>query len=206
MARASIDESDLTTKARVRAAALALVGEQGLDATTIRQVAARAGVSVGLVQHHYKTKADLADDVRAWVLGRLVAAAEAVGAAHLDTARPELAGFDDLMTDNPNLAAYIRRILIEATPNAKRWFTEAVDQTTKQLREHRPDGLAEDPDELRTVAAMLLVVTFGPVILGSALTDLLDCTADEAQIRWRQAESRLPITAALPRLDEADAN
>jgi TetR/AcrR family transcriptional regulator, regulator of cefoperazone and chloramphenicol sensitivity len=204
MARAGIDESDLTTKARVRAAALALVGEQGLDATTIRQVAARAGVSVGLVQHHYKTKADLADDVRAWVLARLVAAAEAVGAAHLDTARPELAGFDDLMTDNPNLAAYIRRILIEATPNAKRWFTEAVNQTTEQLREHRPDGLAEDPDELRTVAAMLLVVTFGPVILGSALTDLLNCPADEAQVRWRQTESRLPITAALPRLDDSD--
>jgi AcrR family transcriptional regulator len=198
MARASIDESDLTTKARVRAAALALVGEQGLEATTIRQVAARAGVSVGLVQHHYKTKSELADDVRAWVLARLVAAAEAVGGAHFDAARPELAGFDDLMTDNPNLAAYIRRILIEATPNAKRWFTEAVDRTTEQLREHRPDGLSDDPAELRTVAAMLLVVTFGPVILGSALTDLLDGGAEEVHMRWRQAESRLPVAAAWP--------
>lgn len=197
MAKVTIDESDLTTKARVRAAALALVGEQGLDATTIRQVAARAGVSVGLVQHHYKTKADLADDVRAWVLARLVAAAEAVGIAHFDAARPELAGFDDLMSDNPKLAAYIRRILIEATPNAKRWFAEAVNRTTEQLREQRPDGLAEDPDELRTVAAMLLVITFGPVILGSALSDLLDCSAEEAQVRWRQTESRLPITGRL---------
>ncbi|BBZ15553.1 TetR/AcrR family transcriptional regulator [Mycobacterium branderi] len=194
---ATIDESDLTTKARVRAAALALVGEQGLDATTIRQVAARAGVSVGVVQHHYKTKADLADDVRGWVLARLVAAAEAVGVAQFDAGRPELAGFDDLMTDNPMLAAYIRRILIEATPNAKRWFAEAVHRTTEQLREQRPEGLAEDPDELRTVAAMLLVITFGPVILGSALTDLLDCSAQEAQLRWRQTESRLPITGSL---------
>jgi|EndMetStandDraft_8_1072994.scaffolds.fasta_scaffold675093_1 TetR/AcrR family transcriptional regulator, regulator of cefoperazone and chloramphenicol sensitivity len=195
-----IDESDLTTKARVRAAALDLVGEQGLDATTIRQVAARAGVSVGVVQHHYKTKAELADDVRAWVLARLVDAAGAVGgAARVDTARPELAAFDDLMTGNPKLAAYIRRILIEATPNAKRWFAEAVRQTTEQLREQRPDGLADDPDELRTVAAMLLVVTFGPVILGSALTDLLGCSVEEAQYRWRQAEARMPFTAALPR-------
>ncbi|WP_375484973.1 hypothetical protein [uncultured Mycobacterium sp.] len=102
------------------------------------------------------------------------------------------------MTDNPKLAAYIRRILIEATPNAKRWFTEAVDRTPKRLRDERPDGLADDPDELRTVAAMLLVVTFGPVILGSALTDLLDCSAEQAHHRWRQVEAGMPIAAALP--------
>ena len=200
MTKPTIDESDLTTKARVRAAALDLVGEQGLDATTIRQVAAHAGVSVGVVQHHYKTKAELADDVRAWVLARLVDAAGAVsGGARVDAARPELAAFDDLMTGNPKLAAYIRRILIEATPNAKRWFAEAVDQTAEQLREKVPDGLADRPEELRTVAAMLLVVTFGPVILGSALTDLLDCSVEDAQYRWRQVEDRMPITAALPR-------
>jgi TetR/AcrR family transcriptional regulator, regulator of cefoperazone and chloramphenicol sensitivity len=200
MTKPTIDESDLTTKARVRAAALDLVGEQGLDATTIRQVAAHAGVSVGVVQHHYRTKVALADDVRAWVLARLVDAASAVsGGARIDSARPELAAFDDLMSGNPKLAAYIRRILIEATPNAKRWFAEAVDQTTEQLREKVPGGLADGPDELRTIAAMLLVVTFGPVILGSALTDLLECSFEDAQYRWRQVEDSMPITAALPR-------
>ncbi|WP_102143224.1 TetR/AcrR family transcriptional regulator [Mycobacterium hubeiense] len=200
MANPGIDESDLTTKARVRAAALDLVGEQGLDATTIRQVAAHAGVSVGVVQHHYKTKAELADDVRTWVTARLVdAASAATGGARVDAARPELVAFDDLMSGNPKLAAYIRRILIEATPNAKRWFSEAVDQTTEHLREKAPADLAEAPEELRTVAAMLLVVTFGPVILGSALTDLLDCSVEDAQYRWRQVEDRMPITAALPR-------
>ncbi|MEE3753158.1 TetR/AcrR family transcriptional regulator [Mycobacterium intracellulare] len=199
MAKPTIDKSDLTTKARVRAAALDLVGEQGLDATTIRQVAAHAGVSVGVVQHHYKTKAELADDVRAWVLARLVDAAGAVSGARIDAVRPELAAFDDLMSGNPKLAAYTRRILIEATPNAKRWFAEALDQTVEQVREKTPDGLAARPEELRTVAAMLLVVTFGPVILGSALTDLLDCSVEEAQYRWRQVEDGMPITAALPR-------
>lgn len=199
MANPNIDESDLTTKARVRAAALDLVGERGLDATTIRQVAAHAGVSVGVVQHHYKTKADLADDVRAWVLARLVEAAGGGGRVRQDAVRPELAGFDDLMTGNPKLAAYIRRILIEATPNAKRWFKEAVDQTVDHLREQRPEGLSDHPQALRTVAAVLLVLTFGPVLLGSALTDLLDCSPEVAQYRWRQVEDRMPITAALPR-------
>lgn len=200
MVMPAFDESDLTTKARVRAAALELVGEQGLDATTIRQVAAHAGVSVGVVQHHYKTKAELADDVRTWVLARLVDAATAVtDGAETGTSRPELAAFDDLMSGNPKLAAYIRRILIEATPNAKRWFTEAVDQTAEQLREKSPEGLSSRPEELRTLAAMLLVITFGPVILGSALTDLLDCSVKQAQGRWRQVEERMPFTAALPR-------
>ncbi len=197
MTPANFDDSDLTTKARVRAAALDLAGEQGLDATSISQIAQRAGVSVGLVQHHFKTKAQLADDVRAWVLARLVDTPAV--AVDRDAARPDVAAFDELMFSNPKLAAYIRRILIEATPNAKRWFNEAVDQTVEQLRKGPPDGLGDHPDQLRTVAAMLLVVTLGPVILGSALPEQLDCSAEEAHRRWRQIEAEMPFAASLPR-------
>ena len=37
-------------------AAVQLIAEQGLEAATVRRVASRAGVSPGLVQHHYPTK------------------------------------------------------------------------------------------------------------------------------------------------------
>jgi AcrR family transcriptional regulator len=37
-------------------AAVACLAENGLDGTSIRQVAARAGVSIGAVQHHFPTK------------------------------------------------------------------------------------------------------------------------------------------------------
>lgn len=37
-------------------AAVQLIAERGLEAATVRKVATRAGVSPGLVQHHYPTK------------------------------------------------------------------------------------------------------------------------------------------------------
>lgn len=62
-------DSDLTTFARIRNAALAGFASDGVAATSIRDVARAAGVSPGLVQHHFPTKAALGqavnDDVAA---------------------------------------------------------------------------------------------------------------------------------------------
>ncbi|MBE3000141.1 TetR/AcrR family transcriptional regulator [Nocardiopsis sp. HNM0947] len=44
---------------QVGEALLDVVREQGMDGTTLRQVAATAGVSVGLVQRYFRTKAEL---------------------------------------------------------------------------------------------------------------------------------------------------
>lgn len=43
-------------QSKVLDAAVACIAETGLDGTSIRQVAARASVSIGAVQHHYQTK------------------------------------------------------------------------------------------------------------------------------------------------------
>ncbi|MFC3688597.1 TetR/AcrR family transcriptional regulator [Aquipuribacter hungaricus] len=40
----------------VRDAVVAVISEQGLEGTSVRRVAARAGVSIGAVQHHFPTK------------------------------------------------------------------------------------------------------------------------------------------------------
>jgi AcrR family transcriptional regulator len=50
------DPQDLTARARIRDAALRLFGEQGFDQATIRGIAEAAGVSSGLVRHHYGSK------------------------------------------------------------------------------------------------------------------------------------------------------
>ncbi len=53
---------------RLRDAALALFGEQGYAATTVRAIAERAGVTAGLVVHHYGTKENLRAAVDRYVL------------------------------------------------------------------------------------------------------------------------------------------
>src|ERR1044072_3063166 len=55
------DPTDLTARARIREAAVQEVGELGYERATIRGIADRAGVSSGLLRHHFGSKQDLRD-------------------------------------------------------------------------------------------------------------------------------------------------
>ena len=52
---------DVTTRTRIRDAALRLFAERGIGAATIRDIATEAGVSSGLVRHHFGSKEALRD-------------------------------------------------------------------------------------------------------------------------------------------------
>lgn len=65
-------DGDLTLRARIRDAAIALIGRDGFDRTTIRQIAERAGVSPGLVIHHFDNKHGLRDACDDHVISELV--------------------------------------------------------------------------------------------------------------------------------------
>lgn len=60
--------SDLTGLARIRNAALEGFARDGVPATSIRDVAKRAGVSPGLVQHYFPSKTALVEAVNTHVL------------------------------------------------------------------------------------------------------------------------------------------
>nr|WP_296063458.1 TetR/AcrR family transcriptional regulator [uncultured Actinoplanes sp.] len=51
--------SDLTARARIRDAAIELMAERGIGGATIRDIAQAAGVSSGLVRHHFGSKEGL---------------------------------------------------------------------------------------------------------------------------------------------------
>ncbi len=65
-------DDDLTARARIRDAAIASFAATGFDAT-VRQIAARAGVSAGLVIHHFGSKDALRAECDAEALRRITA-------------------------------------------------------------------------------------------------------------------------------------
>ncbi|WP_277953891.1 TetR/AcrR family transcriptional regulator [Saccharopolyspora soli] len=74
MAVVAPDPEDLTARARIRDAALRHFGEHGFERATIRGIAETAGVSSGLVRHHFGSKQALreaCDDHLVKVLRRL---------------------------------------------------------------------------------------------------------------------------------------
>ena len=66
-----IGSDDLTARARIRDAAIECFAASGFDAT-VRQIAARAGVSAGLITHHFGSKEALRAACDAEVLHRIL--------------------------------------------------------------------------------------------------------------------------------------
>lgn len=69
--------SDLTARARIRDAALARFGTDGIAATSVRAVAADAGVSPALVVHHFGSKEGLRQACDDYVLDSIRSGGEA---------------------------------------------------------------------------------------------------------------------------------
>ncbi|WP_027943998.1 TetR/AcrR family transcriptional regulator [Amycolatopsis taiwanensis] len=65
------DSEDLTARARIRDAALRHFGEHGFDRATIRGIAETAGVSSGLLRHHFGSKEALRDACDAYLVKAL---------------------------------------------------------------------------------------------------------------------------------------
>jgi TetR/AcrR family transcriptional regulator, regulator of cefoperazone and chloramphenicol sensitivity len=149
---------DLTARARIRNAALRYFTEYGFDRATIRDIARDAGVSPGLVRHHFGSKDEL----------RKACDAYALEALH---AYVEQAMTDDGLND-PKLVAqardplhpyqrYLARALIDESEAAAQIFDEMVamtEQLLQRIDQQRPDPPVAD---LRTRAAVTLAMALG---------------------------------------------
>ncbi|ADG80687.1 Transcriptional regulator, TetR family OS=Tsukamurella paurometabola (strain ATCC 8368 / DSM/ CCUG 35730 / CIP 100753 / JCM 10117 / KCTC 9821 / NBRC 16120/ NCIMB 702349 / NCTC 13040) OX=521096 GN=Tpau_4118 PE=4 SV=1 [Tsukamurella paurometabola] len=108
-------DTDLTAKARIRNAALELFAAHGESGVSLRAVAAHAGVAVGLVQHHFKTK----EGLRAAVEQQIVEYhAQAIAGVPDDGPPPEVASARDaavrqMLARHPAVVDYLRRSFLD---------------------------------------------------------------------------------------------
>jgi AcrR family transcriptional regulator len=122
--------SDLTARARIRDAAIACFAEQGFDAS-FRTIAKRAGVSPGLITHHFGSKEALRAECDAEVLRRYTA--YKTGAVDMPT--------DEMfhLLDNPgftaNLLVYMLRA-IHAGGQPARDFLERLIEDVRGIMAH----------------------------------------------------------------------
>ncbi len=160
-------EEDLTGRARILDAAIELFAARGVAATTVRGVAEVAGVSPGLVVHHFGSKEGLrraADDA---VFERVVIPAgerrSAGSPAELLSARAEQASA--AMRNYPALCDYVARALVEGTPAGMELFGRLVAAARTDLERLEQAGVVRaDTDEFwRAVQHILLVA--GPLML-----------------------------------------
>ena len=126
---------DLNARARIRDAAIRLFADRGLDGTTVRDIAAQAGVSPGLLRHHFGSKEALREACDAYVLERLVKIKEEV--LYEDgIAKPTFLPSVHPMTLLYN--RYVTRALLDGSATAAGMFDDIVVLTEQWLLKHAP--------------------------------------------------------------------
>jgi AcrR family transcriptional regulator len=160
---------DLTARARIVDAALALFAERGPSAT-MKAIAEAAGVSVGLVQHHFGTKDQLREacDERVLALVRLKVAEVHPGGR---ITQPEFIGtlYDAAVPVMP----YVARVALEADERAASLFDEVMHLTALFLTSQWPERFPEGADRTRNAAAVHLAMGLGTLVLHHQLTRLM---------------------------------
>lgn len=159
---------------------------------TLRSIAARAGVSPALVQHHFGTKERLRAACDAHVLDYVRDEATAV---------LERAGLSDpdhlaeAFRSGPRIQRYLARALVDDSTNAAALFDDLVGLTAHHLAES-----SEAASEHHDRAVVLTAMRLGVLVLHEHVSRGLgaDVFADEAATRVARASLDVLDPALLP--------
>lgn len=136
--------ADLTAKAKIRNAALDLYAGQGEGRVSMRAVAAAAGVTVGLVQHHFKTKDGLRNAVEQLIVD---CHAQAIASAPTDGTPAEVREARDLavrrmLVEHPPVVDYLRRAVLDPSGEHGALIGRLTELTRSEVTKSRESGLA----------------------------------------------------------------
>lgn len=161
---------DRTTDARIRDAAIACIAEHGVAGTTARKVADAAGVSPGLVIHHFGSMDGLrtaCDNHVAAVIRNYKQEAMSAG--------PNLDVLAALR--NPNvgpLMGYLASVLAENSAAVAELVDELVADAEGYTQEGVESGILRPSDDPRGRAVVLTIWSLGALALHEHLDRLLD--------------------------------
>ena len=150
---------DLTAKARIRNAAMDLYAEYGEDHTSMRAIAAAAGVTVGLLVHHFGTKDRLRDAVDQLVVdyfAQAIAQAPVTGTpAEIGAARD--AAVAEMLAANPAVVNYLRRAVLNPNTSGGPLLGRLTDLARREVTQLRAAGVASTarPESSQVIGVMV---------------------------------------------------
>jgi AcrR family transcriptional regulator len=194
--RIPVRQSDLSTYARIRNAAMKGFADKGFAATSIRDVAAAAGVSPGLVQHHFGTKARLRDAVNDYIQESVAEFATEIARQNQDA--DTWPGLGNAVTafvrDNTVALRYITRAMIDGDAEASKGFDAMIHLARTQWLAPLEAAGALRPEVDQDWAAIHVVVfNLASVLLAAAISRQLPesfYTPTQLQ-RWNVATTDL---------------
>lgn len=174
--------------------AFRVFGRSGIESTSLREVARTAGVSPALVIHHFSSKEGLVATLDEAVV-REFAAAYAADPIEEDgdLLRRRAEQTARVMSERPDVCAYLGRALVEGTAGSYRLFRNLIEGGRTEIDSLAGSGaLRPDADRLwATLQHFFLIwapLSFMPVLNEALGGELLD----SAQLdRWVEANVEL---------------
>jgi len=145
------------------------------------------GVTLGLVQHHFKTQAGLRRAVDQLVVDYF---AQTVAAVPTDGTPEEVASARDeavrrMLEENPPVVNYIRRVMLEPWDIQQQLLDDIVDFTRSEIGMLRDAGLASKKRRESHQIVAVLVRQFGELLLQPMLEAVWEWAASKGEKRPR---------------------
>jgi AcrR family transcriptional regulator len=155
-----------STIERIRHAALTSFAAHGTSATSLRAVAAAAGVSLGLVQHHFGTKANLiraVDDHVFQLLNEITA--RPVSAPPADSVADMSSRVSILLSEHFDVVNYLGRALVDGSALGTKIFDTLAVSGTKRWNQRKANGELRDDVDLTWATINSMVLALGAIAL-----------------------------------------
>jgi AcrR family transcriptional regulator len=161
-----VTADDPSSIERIRTAALKSFGTHGTSVTSLRTVAEAAGVSVGLVQHHFANKAGLVKAVDDYVLSVVIAIiAQPMPGPPADSLNEMGDRVNRLVAEHSDVVDYFGRALVDGSPLGAVVFDTLVGNGTARWHQRIERGEARPDVDLTWAAINSLVLALGTLIL-----------------------------------------
>jgi AcrR family transcriptional regulator len=183
---------ELSTTERIRNAALRNIATHGVAATSLRAVASAAGVSLGLVQHHFATKAGLVKAVDDYVLTQLLTPISQ------PISEPDSIGemgdrITSLLSEQTDVSDYVARALIDGSPLGVTIFDALVGFGTARWNQRGERGESRPDIDLTWAVMNSMVLALGTIVLRPHIDrNLPESMTSPAQLkRWKTSTAML---------------
>jgi AcrR family transcriptional regulator len=195
-----VGRDELSTIERIRHAALTSFATYGTSATTLRAVAASAGVSLGLVQHHFATKAGLIKAVDDYVFGVVIATmSQPLTDPPVDSISEVGGRATQIIAEHPDVAGYVGRALVDGSPLGDTLFDTLLTVGVARWQQRAERGETRPDLDLTWAVINGLVLGLGALSLRTHIDRHLPepFTAPAQLERWQASVDSLIRDGAL---------
>lgn len=159
-------DDDLTARARIRDAAIDLFGRDGFG-VGLRAIAAAAGVSLGLIRHHFGSKDGLRAACDEHVLEQVRELGEEKATAPLAAFFRNIERLDSFEP----LVRYLLQSLRQGGPFARTFLDRMSRESEQALEQGVAEGTIKASVDPAARARAIVVLSLGALLLEDSLTD-----------------------------------